>query len=148
LNPGELDRSVRSRSQQGPPYEWITGSEVVQVKISARHGHLSESNQAAIREKALKLLNLFERLTMIEITADLQKSEDDSKAKVEILVQAEHKHDFVARECHADVMVAVDMVLHKVQAQLRRYKEKIQDHRRTPSVGEVAGSPGEAASEE
>jgi hypothetical protein len=24
---------------------------------------------------------------------------------------------------------------------LRRYKEKIQDHRRTPSAGEVAGAP-------
>ena len=119
----------------------------MQVKISNRHGHLSEANQAIIREKALKLLHIFDRLTMIEVTVDLKKSEED-KAKVEFLVQAEHKHDFVAQESHPDVMAAVDAALHKVQAQLRRYKEKIQDHRRTPSIGDVAGGPGDVAPEE
>jgi putative sigma-54 modulation protein len=120
----------------------------VQVKISIRHGHLGENTQAIIREKALKLLTVFDRLTMIEITVDLKKSEED-KARVEFLVQAEHKHDFVAQECQHDVVAAVDLALHKLQAQLRRYKEKIQDHRRTPSAGEVAGAPGrEDATEE
>ena len=119
----------------------------MQVKISNRHGHLSEEHQAIIREKSLKLLHVFDRLTMIEVTVDLKKTEED-KAKVEYLVQAEHKHDFVAHESHHDVMAAVDAALHKVQAQLRRYKEKIQDHRRTPSVGDVAGGSGDVAPEE
>lgn len=113
---------------------------VVQVKISVRHGHLSEANQAIIREKALKLLHVFERLTMIEVTVDVKKTEAD-KAQVEFVVQAEHKHDFVAHESHQDVLAAADGALHKLQGQLRRYKEKIQDHRRTPSAGEVAKSP-------
>ena len=51
-------------------------------------------------------------------------------------------------ESHHEVMAAVDAALHKVQAQLRRYKEKIQDHRRTPSVGDVAGGPGDVDPEE
>ena len=125
----------------------VNRSEFVQVKISHRHGHLSEENQAVIREKALKLLHVFERLTMIEVTVDLEKTEED-KVKVAFLVQAEHKHDFVAHESHHDVMAAVDAALHKVQAQLRRYKEKIQDHRRTPSVGDVPGGSGDVAPEE
>ena len=112
----------------------------MQVKISVRHGHLSEATQAIIREKALKLTNVFDRLTMIEVTVDLQKNGED-KALVEFLVQAEHKHDFVAHETHQDVLAAVDLALHKIQGQLRRYKEKIQDRRRTPSAGEVAGAP-------
>jgi len=111
----------------------------VQVKISARHGHLSDAHQSIIREKALKLLHVFDRLTLIEVTVDLKKSEED-KACVEFVVQAEHKHDFVAQETNHDVMIAVDAVVHKVQGQLRRYKEKIQDHRRTPPTGEVAGA--------
>lgn len=120
----------------------------MQVKISVRHGHLSEATQAVVREKALKLLNVFERLTMIEVTIDLKKTEED-KAFVEFLVQAEHKHDFVAHENQHDVLAAVDIVLHKLQGQLRRYKEKIQDRRRTPSTGEVAGAPRlEEASED
>jgi putative sigma-54 modulation protein len=111
----------------------------VQIKISTRHGHLNEEAQQFIRDKAEKLLHFFERLTMIEVTVDLTRKEDKL---VEFLVQAEHKHDFVARERHHDLLAAVDMVLAKLEGQLRRYKEKIQDHRRTPSTGEVAGEPG------
>lgn len=119
----------------------------MQVKISVRHGHLSEANQAIIREKALKLLNVFDRITMIEVTVDVKKSEED-KATVEFLVQAEHKHDFVAQDVHHDVLAAADLALHKIQGQIRRYKEKIQDHRRKPSTGEVAGAPRLDAGEE
>lgn len=111
----------------------------MQVKLSVRHGHLHEDVQRIIREKANKLLHFFERLTMIEVTVDLQQKE----AKlVELVVQAEHKHDFVARESHAEVLVAVDLAVAKLEGQLRRYKEKIQDHRRDPSAGEIAGIHG------
>jgi putative sigma-54 modulation protein len=110
----------------------------VQIKISVRHGHLSDTVQQLIRDKADKLPHFFERLTMIEVTVDLKMKE---QKKVEMLVQAEHKHDFVAQESHTDLLAAVDAVVHKIEGQLRRYKEKIQDHRRTPSVGEVIG-PG------
>ncbi len=109
----------------------------MQIKIAARHGHLSDTSQQYIREKAEKLLHFFERLTMIEVTVDLQK---DAKL-VEFVAQAEHKHEFVARESHGDLHAAVDLCLDKVQGQIRRYKEKIMDHRRTPSAGEVAGAP-------
>ncbi len=110
----------------------------MQTKISVRHGHLNEAAQELIREKADKLLHFFERITMIEVTVDLQK--DDSKL-VEFLVQAEHKHDFVARERHAELMTAVEMSLAKLEGQIRRYKEKIQDHRRDRPTSELAGSP-------
>ena len=109
----------------------------MQIKISVRHGHLNDTTQQFIRDKAEKLLHYFERLTMIEVTVDLKK---DQKW-VEFLVQAEHKHDFVARDSHPDLLAAVDLALDKLALQLRRYKEKIQDHRRTPSVGEVSGAP-------
>ncbi len=106
----------------------------MQIKISTRHGHLSEANQNIIREKASKLEHYFERLTMIEVTVDLQKEE----RLVEILVSAEHKHDFVASDHNPELMAAVDGAVAKLETQLRRYKEKIQDHRRDPSMGEGA----------
>lgn len=112
----------------------------MQVKISVRHGHLGEATQQVIREKANKLPGLFERVTMIEVTVDMARTADD-KCHVEFVVQAEHKHDFVARESHQDVIAATDLALGKVQGQLRRYKEKIQDHRRTPPTGEVPARP-------
>ncbi len=118
----------------------------MQIKISVRHGHLSDTVLQLIRDKADKLPHFFERLTMIEVTVDLKN--EHSKV-VEFVVQAEHKHDIVARETHDDILAAVDLVMAKLEGQLRRYKEKIQDHRRRPSTGQVAGAPAlEESSEE
>jgi putative sigma-54 modulation protein len=108
----------------------------VQIKISARHGHLNEETQEHIRDKAGKLLHYFQRIMQIEVLVDLK---DDEKF-VEILVSAEHKHDFVASDRSKELLGAVDQVLSKLEAQIRKYKEKVQDHRRTPSAGDVAGS--------
>jgi putative sigma-54 modulation protein len=116
----------------------------VQIKISARHGHLNEATQQFIQDKAQKLLHIFQRLTMIEVTVDLK---EDQKV-VEFVVSAEHKHDFVARERNNDILAAVDLVMAKLEGQLRRYKEKIQDRRRTPSAGEVTGVPATEESTE
>jgi putative sigma-54 modulation protein len=116
----------------------------VQVKITARHGHLSDATQQFIRDKAEKLLHIFQRLMMIEVLVDLKEEEKT----VEFLVSAEHKHDFVARETAKDVLSAVDLVLHKLEQQVRKYKEKIQDHRRTPSVGKGTGAAPEASAPE
>jgi putative sigma-54 modulation protein len=114
----------------------------VQIKIAVRHGHLNEATQQLIREKAEKLLHFFERLTLIEVTVDLKAVFEKKEMKmVEFVVQAEHKHDLVAREHQADLIAAVDLAVEKLEGQLRRYKEKIQDHRRTPSTGQVAGAP-------
>ena len=109
----------------------------MQIKISARHCHLSDATQEFIREKASKLLHFFQRLTMIEVTVDVK----NGQAAVEFLVSAEHKHDFVARESNSDILAAVDLVMDKLERQIRRYKERIQDHRRDPSAGDVAGTP-------
>jgi putative sigma-54 modulation protein len=109
----------------------------VQIKISVRHGQLAEDVHEHIRQKADKLNHLFDRLTMIQVTVDLKK---EGKS-VEFIVQAEHKHDFVAREEHAQVLGAVDMALNNIQMQLRRYKQRIQDHHRDPSAKDVAARP-------
>jgi putative sigma-54 modulation protein len=116
----------------------------VQINISTRHGHLAEATQQFIREKAQKLPRFFERLTSIEIMVDLK---DESKM-VEFLVSAEHKHDFVARERNSDILAAVDLVVAKLEGQLRRYKEKVQDRRRRPSTGQVGAPAPEESREE
>ena len=70
----------------------------------------------------------------------LQFVEKKEVKMAEIVVQAEHKHDLVAREHHGELLAAVDLAVEKLEGQLRRYKEKIQDHRRTPPTGQVAGA--------
>lgn len=98
----------------------------VQIKISARHGHLSEEHQREIRQRAERLLHYFERITQIDVTVDLG---DKIYKKVEIQVDAEHKHDFIARDQHEELMGAVELAVDRIQHQVHKYKEKIQERR-------------------
>lgn len=99
----------------------------MQIRISTRHGTVSEATQSKIREKVEKLTRLFDRLTDIEITIDLEHRDEPS---VDLRVSAEHKHDFVASSRRNELMGSIDQVIQKLEQQLRRYKEKIQDRHR------------------
>jgi len=100
----------------------------VQIKISVRHGSVSEETQSKITAKVEKLGRLFDRLTLIEVTVDLERRDEP---EVDIRVSAEHKHDFVASVRAAELMAGVDGAVHKIEQQLRKYKQKIQDHHRS-----------------
>jgi putative sigma-54 modulation protein len=109
----------------------IAGAFLVQVQISTRHGHLSEASQARITAKAEKLLRIFDRLTAIEIVVDLTDSE---APRVDGKVSAEHKHDFVAHDQSDELMTSLDTVLHRLEQQLRKYKEKVMERHRSPDA--------------
>lgn len=111
-----------ARAQRGDRFG---RSSSVQISISTRHGHLSEATQAKISAKLERLPRLFDRLTAIELTVDLNHKETPA---VDLRVSAEHKHDFVATEQTEELMASVDGCLHKVEQQLRKYKQRIQDH--------------------
>ena len=113
----------------------------MQIKISARHGHLSDETQAKITEKLEKLPRYFDRLSAIDVTVDLEHREAPN---VDLRVSAEHKHDFVA-ECHSvELMAALDDVVEKMEHQLKKYKTKVQDRHRGPGHRqmEVPERPG------
>lgn len=98
----------------------------MQITISSRHGHLAAETQKHLQEKAGRLLHLFDRLTAVEVVVD---HEHDLHV-VELKVNAEHKHDFLARDKHKDLLAAMDLALDKADAQLRKYKERVQEHHR------------------
>ncbi len=107
----------------------------MQIEISTRHGGLNSDQQRHLHEKAEKLQKYFGRLMAIEVAVDQGKQAWD----VEILVSAEHKHDFVAREVGPTPEFAMDQCVHKIENQLRRYKEKVQHHK--GDVSQAGGPP-------
>lgn len=105
----------------------------MQINVSTRHGHLSESSQEKIRAKLEKMTRLFERLSAIEVTVDLEHKD---APHVDLRVSAEHKHDFVATESGGELMAVLDGAIHKIEQQLRKYKQKVQDHHKGPGLRE------------
>jgi putative sigma-54 modulation protein len=76
-----------------------------------------------------RLLRLFDRLLSIDVTVDFTHREMPS---VDVRVSAEHKHDFVATDQASSLSAALDGVVHKLEGQLRKYKERVQSRHRTP----------------
>lgn len=98
----------------------------MQINISTRHGHLSQASQDKISEKVAKLTRLFERLTAVDVVCDVEHPENPS---VEIRVSAELHDDFVAKDEAPNLMAALDGALHKLEQQIRKFKEKLKGHR-------------------
>lgn len=106
----------------------------MQIEVTTRHGNISENVRRHLVQKSEKLLTYFERVTAIRVTVDFANTH---LTRVEILVDAEHKHDFVAVEEGTEVVGTFDAALHKMEQQIRKYKERIQDHRRDRPMNEV-----------
>jgi putative sigma-54 modulation protein len=115
----------------------------VQVSVTCRHGSITDEVRDYITRKSEKLLTFFERVFAISVTVDVGKD----RVSVELLVDTEHRHNFVARDEGDEVPGTFDRVLHKMEQQIKKYKEKIQDHRRDKSLNDVAEQSLGAASE-
>lgn len=103
----------------------------MQINITTRHGSLNDSTQEKVLSKVQKLPRFFDRLSSIEVIVDLK---DAAKPRVDLKVSAEHKHDFLSHDQTDGLMTAVESAVHKMEQQLRRYKEKVQSRGRDPNA--------------
>ena len=106
----------------------------MQVRISTRRGDLSQATQEKIAKKVEKLQRFFERLTSVDVTVDLTKADEPA---IEIVVSAEHQNNFVAKDSSKDMFGSLDTVVAKLEQQVKKHKEKIQNHSR---LGTAAAS--------
>ena len=100
----------------------------MQTTITARHGHLSAATQERITEKVEAVRKFFDRITAIGVTVDLEHRDQPS---VELQVRAEHHDAFVALQQADNVFAALDGAIDKMENQLRRFKERLKEHRAT-----------------
>ena len=105
----------------------------VQVAITCRHGSIRDDVRDYIGNKAEKLLTYFERVSAIQVTVVFVKD----RIEVEILVDTEHRHNFGSSDVGEDVPATFERALHKMEQQIRKYKQKLQDHRRDLPLNEL-----------
>jgi putative sigma-54 modulation protein len=98
----------------------------VQTTISARHGHLNPATQEKITDKVEVVRKFFDRITAISVTVDMEHREHPL---VELRVRAEHHDEFVAIADADSIFAALDGAIEKMENQLRRFKERLKEHR-------------------
>ena len=112
---------------------------IVQVQISTRRGELSQATQEKITKKLEKLQRFFDRITAVDVTVDLTKADEPI---IDVRVSAESANDFLARDSSKDMFGSLDAIIAKLEQQIKKYKEKIQNHSR-PSVAEATAVAAE-----
>jgi putative sigma-54 modulation protein len=102
---------------------------LVQINISARHGHVSQETHDKITEKLEKLPRIYDRITAIELIVDLEHRE---MPRVDLKVSAKHTPDFLGSSTSDNLIGSIEQVVEKIEQQLRKYKGKLQDRHRNP----------------
>lgn len=93
------------------------------VKITGRHVMVTEAMKQYAMEKISKLERITQRIIDIHVIMDIQKLEH----RVDIVIRFNHIK--IKVQAHsADMYTSIDQATHKLQNQIRRYKDKIQHH--------------------
>jgi len=101
------------------------------IKVNARHMDITEAIRDHCQEKATKLQRYYDRIINVDVIVDL----DAGTPTVEVVVQASQNNTFVGKHRGQDMYGCIDNAMHKVEQQLRRYKDKVRN-RKGPSHAE------------
>lgn len=101
------------------------------VTITGKHIEITDAIRTHIEEKASKLPRYFNSVSQVEV---ILEGNTGVVQNVEVIVSAEHYPDVIAREKGEDLYACIDLVMHKVERQLHKIKEKQRDNKHGPSA--------------
>jgi len=119
----------------------------VQLSVTGRHVDITDSMKQYAEEKTLKLTKFYDRIEAIDVVVDREVVQH----RVEVVVRTDHKQTFVGQVDAGDYYEAIDLVVDKLERQLKKHKEKLRNrkHATRPeshsSEEETQPNPEEAA---
>jgi len=93
------------------------------VQITGRHLQITDAIKDYTIEKVSKIERFMNRIIDVNVIIDIQKLDH----RVEIILKAGHVK-IRSLASSTDMYVSIDQAVHKLEAQLLRYKSKLQDH--------------------
>ncbi|MFC1678839.1 ribosome hibernation-promoting factor, HPF/YfiA family [Elusimicrobiota bacterium] len=108
----------------------------MKIHITGRHLRLTKAIRGYVEEKVLKAQKYFNHIIWAQVLVSVEKRTH----RAEIVVHAA-KQTFRALAKASSVYAAVDLASDKIDAQLRKHKERIKDRQRhSPPVVELVAS--------
>ena len=95
------------------------------IQITGRHVNVPEDVREYIHAKIGKLPRFYDRIHGVDVVLD----HESEQFTTEVIVRADQRQTFIARETGPDTFALVDLVVDKLERQLRRHKEKLRDHK-------------------
>jgi putative sigma-54 modulation protein len=101
----------------------FSGEDDYNIHISGRHIQVTEAMKQYAFNKLSKIERFHNRIMDVHVTMDIQKVEHS----VTIIVKFEH-FKIKSHAASTDMYVSIDQAVNKLQTQLYRWKDKIQEH--------------------
>lgn len=95
------------------------------IQIVARSEDVTSSEKEYAQEKVERLKRFFDHIHSIEVILE----RESERAMAEVILAAGRHQTFVGKEVQGDFVSAIDLVVDKLERQLKKYKEKKQSHR-------------------
>lgn len=103
----------------------MTADSDVTIEFKGRHEHITERMQAHAAKKLARLARYQDRLLRIEVVAD----HVHKNPEVEIIAHQRRGAPIVAKDRSTSFSATIDLLVDKVEKQLRKLKEKRKDHK-------------------
>ena len=103
------------------------------ISVTGRHMEITDAIRDYASEKVAHALGEFPRVESVHVILDIEKF----RQMAEVVVQAKNHIRVDARDESEDMYVSIDGAVDKAQTQLRRLRDKVQDHKSRDSLAHV-----------
>ena len=97
----------------------------VDIRITGRHVEVPDDVRNYAQEKASKLPRFYNRIHEIELVLD----HEGDQFTAEMIVRVDQKQTFVGSETGPDTFALIDLIVDKLERQLKKHKEKSRNHK-------------------
>jgi putative sigma-54 modulation protein len=95
----------------------------MQINITGHHVEVTPPLRAYVNEKLLRISRHFDHVISINVVLNVEKHRNDAEATL----HAAGKSLF-ANASDVDMYAAIDALVDKLDKQVKRYKDRLQDH--------------------
>ena len=111
------------------------------LTISGHHLEVTPALREYVETKLERITRHFDAVVDVNVLLTVQSSrEKDLRQKAEVTLHVKGKDIFV-EQSHEDLYAAIDQLMDKLDRQVVRYKDRLQDHHHVPSKRQEIAAP-------
>ncbi|MGD9582278.1 MAG: ribosome-associated translation inhibitor RaiA [Lysobacterales bacterium] len=107
----------------------------MQIELTGHGVDITPALREYVNDKVGRIVRHFEQLLSVHVVMHVDKLTH----RVEANVNAAHKQFHAEEQAH-DMYAAIDLMADKLDAQVRKHKEKVTDHRRAEALEQKTGT--------
>lgn len=116
----------------------------VLIEVVSRHQHISDQTRDFATEKVGKLTRFHSRVSRIQVVLD----ERHDEFVTEIIVHVDSGATIIGKETASGYRASITAAVEKLERQIKKDKERRQDHKHDPLAGAPETLPADSDTEE